>query len=81
MVGDLRQKILRHIQENAKSKNIYLDCINSAIDHVHTLVSLKSEQSIAKVAQLLKGESSHWVNKENLGRGRFEWQDDELEPN
>ena len=26
--------------------------------------------------QLIKGESSHWINKNNLTRIRFEWQDD-----
>jgi REP element-mobilizing transposase RayT len=76
MVGDLRQRICEHITENAASKNIYLDCINGTTDHLHALISLGSDQTIAKIAQLLKGESSHWVNKENPRRFKFEWQDD-----
>ncbi len=74
--NDLRRKVLAHIKENASQKDIYLDTINGASDHVHCLVSLGSEQSIAKVAQLLKGESSHWVNRENLSKIKFEWQDE-----
>ena len=35
-----------------------------------------SDQTISKVAQLLKGESSNWVNKNNLIPGHFEWQDE-----
>jgi len=76
MVGDLRRRICEHIAENASSKNISVDCINGSTDHLHALIFLGSDQTIAKIAQLLKGESSHWVNKENLSRLRFEWQDD-----
>lgn len=43
---------------------------------MHTLISLKANQSIAKVAHLLKGESSHWVNETQLPAGDFGWQDE-----
>jgi len=49
--------------------------IDGTTDHVHGLISLKSDQTISKVAQLLKGESSHWLN-ENIGDVKFEWQDE-----
>jgi putative transposase len=76
MVGDLHHRICQHITENTLSKNISIDCINGSTDHLHALIYLGSDQSVAKIAQLLKGESSHWANKENLTRLRFEWQDD-----
>jgi len=76
MAGDLRQIICEHITKNAEGKNIHLDYINGAADHLHALIALGSDQTISKLAQLLKGESSHWVNKANLGRFKFEWQDD-----
>jgi len=76
MDGDLRRRVCRHIAENAVSKNICLDSINGSADHLHALISLDSDQTIAKIAQLLKGESSHWVNQESVGRLKFEWQDD-----
>ena len=72
---ELREKVFSHIKENASKKGVYLDTIDGAIDHVHTLVSLKSDQTIAKVAQLLKGESSHWLNNLNVMSGKLEWQD------
>jgi REP element-mobilizing transposase RayT len=76
-LGDgLRQKVLSHITDNARKKDIYLDTIDGVADHVHALISLGSDQTIAKVAQLLKGESSHWVNKEKLSKVKFEWQDE-----
>ncbi len=76
MFKPLRTMLFTHIQENAQKKEIYLDSIGGIADHVHTLISLKAEQSIAKVAQLLKGESSHWVNAEQLYARSFEWQDE-----
>jgi REP element-mobilizing transposase RayT len=65
--------LLDHLKVNAKEKNIWIDTINCLSDHVHALISLGSEQSISKVGMLLKGESSHWVNKQNLASMKFEW--------
>ncbi len=73
---ELRSRVFTHIRENARDKGIHLDSINGHIDHVHTLVSLRSDQTIAKVAQLLKGESSNWVNRNKLSAVKFEWQDE-----
>ena len=73
---EIRQNLLKHIRENAKVKNIFLDFINCEPEHVHATISLGSDQTISKVAQLLKGESSNWINKNKLLPGHFEWQDE-----
>lgn len=73
---EIKNKLLNHIRENAKSKNIYIDFINSEPEHVHATISLGSDQTISKVAQLIKGESSNWINKHKLLSGHFEWQDE-----
>lgn len=73
---EIKSKIISHIKENAQNKNIYIDFINGDVDHIHTLISLKSDQTIAKVAHLLKGESSHWINKNNLIYQEFAWQEE-----
>jgi len=74
--GELRHKIFDHISENAVKKGIDLDCINGGFDHAHALISMGADQTIAKIAQLLKGESSHWVNEQHFIRCKLEWQDD-----
>ena len=76
LTKNIRFDIFKHIRENAKMKNIYLDFINGYIDHVHCLVSLNDSMSIGKIAQLLKGESSHWINQNKLTKSKFEWQDE-----
>lgn len=73
---EIRYKVQDHIIENSKEKSIYLQTINGHTDHLHCLISLGREQSIAKVAQLVKGESSFWINKNQLTNEQFIWQDD-----
>ena len=68
--------LLEHLKTNAKEKNIWIDNVNCVSDHVHALISLWAEQSISKVAMLLKGESSHWINNQDLTKIKFEWQDE-----
>jgi len=50
--------------------------MNGYEDHVHCLIALKPDQTIAKVIQFIKGESSFWINRNNLCSSRFEWQDE-----
>jgi putative transposase len=76
LTRELRSAVFDHIMMQTEQKNISLDTIGGYLEHVHALISLGSEQTIAKIAQLLKGESSHWLNKSGLLQGRFEWQEE-----
>ena len=71
---ELRKSVWRHIKQNAATKGIFIDRINGYHDHCHALISLGAEQTPAKIMQLIKGESSHWINENKLTRTRFEWQ-------
>lgn len=73
---DLRLKVWNHIRENGQSKGIFVDFINGYSDHCHCLISLGMDQTIQKTVQLLKGESSFWINKNKLTKEKFEWQDE-----
>ena len=73
---DIRPKVFEHIKNNAKEKGIYIDQINGYSDHVHCLVGINSDQQISNIAQLLKGESAHWINSMNLTNMKFKWQSD-----
>lgn len=68
--------LLSHIKENSVAKNIFIDALNCVEDHIHLLISLGTEQTIAKLAMLIKGESSFWVNKQKIIKDKFEWQDE-----
>ena len=72
----LKPLLLEHIKENSIKKEIFIDTLNCVSDHIHLLVSLGTEQTIAKTAMLIKGESSFWVNKKQRPKTKFEWQDE-----
>lgn len=76
LTRDLRTALFDHIASQARQKDIALDCFGGYMDHVHALISLGPDQTIAKIAQLLKGESSHWLNKSGMLQGHFQWQEE-----
>ena len=73
---EIRQTVWNHIKDNAKKKGIHIDFINGYSEHCHCLVSLGVDQTIQKVMQLIKGESSFWINNQKLILDKFEWQDE-----
>ncbi|REJ79511.1 MAG: IS200/IS605 family transposase [Acidobacteria bacterium] len=72
----IRPKVFEHIKTNAEAKGIHIDVIGGHKDHVHCLISLNPGQSMGETIQLLKGESSAWINKSGLSRFKFGWQRD-----
>jgi len=57
-------------------KDIFIDHISGYSDHCHCLLSIGVDQTIEKLMQLIKGESSFWINKQKLTLKKFEWQDE-----
>jgi REP element-mobilizing transposase RayT len=50
-----------------------MDTVNGHIEHVHCLFRLKNDQTIKEIMQLLKGESSFWINQQKLINTKFGW--------
>ena len=73
---EIRKEVFDHIHQNGLKKEILVDIVNGHIDHVHCLFRLKNNQTISKVMQLLKGESSFWINQQKLTKSKFDWQDE-----
>lgn len=73
---EIRSKVFEHIRQNAREKGIHIDFINGYLEHVHCLISLGTDQTIEKLMQLIKGESSFWINKMKLTKTKFQWQDE-----
>jgi len=69
----VRYALFKHIRENAKKKEIHLDNLNGWVDHCHATFSLSKDLSIKKTMQLIKGESSSWINKSKLLPYHFNW--------
>ena len=72
----IKVSLFQHIRENAVSKSMYINFINGTHNHVHCLLTLNSDLSISKTINLIKGESSHWLNQQELIGHKFEWADE-----
>ncbi len=72
--SDFRQSVWKHIYEYGRTKGILIDTISGYEDHCHCLILLRATQSVSKVIQLIKGESSNWINKQKVCHEKFEWQ-------
>ena len=71
---DIRDLVKDHILKYAKENNIEVLSINIQSDHLHLLISLRSDQKVDDIVKRLKGESSHWINSENIIKPKFSWQ-------
>ncbi len=76
LTTELRQTVFNHIKENSQKKGILLNIVDGYDNHVHCLLLLGKEHALSKIVQLIKGESSHWINENKLVKGKFCWQDD-----
>lgn len=60
------------IVQNHKHKML---AINNMPDHIHMLIGQHPAQSVSELMQIVKGESSEWINKEHLTPRKFQWQE------
>ena len=71
---EIRNKVFEHICQNGLEKGLLMEIVSGYDNHVHCLFRLKSDQTIKDAMRLLKGESSHWINKNKLLNFHFQWQ-------
>ena len=70
------KKLCAHIQEKADKHSFKIVEVNGYQNHIHCLILLDKSTSVSKTIQLIKGESSFWINKNQLTNQKFHWQDD-----
>src|SRR6266446_3407292 len=66
-------KASANLSEYSYEKGIYMKINFFNADHIHALIDLPTNLTIEQVMQLLKGSSSHWINQNQLVKGRFAW--------
>lgn len=76
LADNVRPRIFNHIRDIAREKSIFIEELGGYHDHAHALISLGTRQTIDDVIRNIKGESSHWINKNQIIKSRFCWQDD-----
>jgi putative transposase len=73
LAGDSAGQVSKFLYEYAKAKDIYMKMNYVNADHVHALIDLPTKYSIEEITKLFKGASSHWINQNQLVRGKFSW--------
>ncbi len=70
----IRERFQQYICGIAQERQHKVLAIYCMPDHLHLLLGLHPGQSIAELVQLVKSNSSKWLNENKLLPGRFEWQ-------
>src|SRR4051812_31431834 len=71
---ELRPKLFNYIGGILREHGGVLMEIGAVDDHVHLLVKIRAEQSVAEIVRLIKANSSKWLNGKPHHESRFEWQ-------
>ena len=75
LTKEIRHKLFQHICSEAERKGYPIDSINGLADHIHILICLNPKFSISTVVKNIKGESSRWLNENEVTEEGFQWQD------
>ncbi len=75
LTKDMRQQVFKHIRDYGLSKGIHVGFVNGHIDHVHCLILLNADQTIANMLQLLRAKALSGLIKiicvKNILNGRM----------
>ena len=69
------EELYRYITGIVKNNKHKMIVINGVADHIHLFVGLHPTQAISSFMQVVKGESSEWINKKRFVKGKFQWQE------
>jgi REP element-mobilizing transposase RayT len=75
LTKEIRSEVFSYISgiiTNRKHKSII---INGMPDHIHILIGLNPNDSISDLVGAIKKNSSVFINKKGLLKGKFHWQD------
>lgn len=70
---ETRKRVSRFLYQYAESRDILMKINYVNADHVHALIDLSPDKSIQDIVKLLKGSSSHWINKNRIIEEKFSW--------
>ena len=73
--NEIQDQLYSYIRGIIQNNDMKLICIGGIENHIHILVSISSNQSIAKFIQLIKGNSSKWINDTFSKYQKFQWQE------
>ena len=75
IAAEWRERLWSYLGGIARENGMKALEIGGVADHVHLLVSIPATLPVAKAVQLLKGNSSKWINETLKPPCRFQWQE------
>jgi putative transposase len=73
--SDWKDELYKYITGIIQNNKHKLIAINGIPNHLHVFVGYKPHQLIPDLLQDIKGSSSGWINRRNLVKGKFKWQE------
>ena len=71
---EIRVKLFEHYINISNEMKIPIEKHNIQAEHVHMLLNLPADKTISDTVKRFKGESSRWINENNLLGTSFKWQ-------
>ena len=68
------QSIYAHMKGQLAEMDCPVRIINGMPEHVHLLFLLNSQKAVSDVLKQVKGNTSHWINEQDLMKEKFAWQ-------
>jgi putative transposase len=68
------ERLHQYITAIVQNNDHKMLAINSAYDHTHFVAGINPKQSISDLLELVKGDSSEFINTHKFTRRKFNWQ-------
>lgn len=72
---DYKEELHKYITGIVRKQGQKLLSINGMSDHLHILIGLRPALALADLVRDIKSDSSDWINRKRLSRGKFAWQE------
>ena len=70
-----QDELHQYITGIIQNKSHKMLSINSMPDHLHMLIGFRPDANMSQLIQVVKSESSQWINDNHLSPGKFSWQE------
>lgn len=69
-----KDELYKYITGIIQNNGHKLLAINGMPDHIHVFFGMRPRQSLSELMQMVKGDSSTWINERGFTKRKFSWQ-------
>lgn len=73
--AESKEEIYKYITGIVRNDKHKLIAINGMSDHIHILIGLNPSMSLSDLVRDIKSNSTNFINRKRLARGKFMWQE------